>query len=175
MVTPKYQLGQKVWWARTEAVGKTRTCPDCLGTRCVTVVLADYQCFSIPCETCDHMGRFHGPQGYIKYREHVEYAEETEIRGVELTRDGITYRTSKSYLVIEDQVYSTAEEANEHAARLAKERTKEEENKVYQKQDNHKRWAWHVRYYRNQIKEAQETISRATAKLNYAKTKTKEN
>ena len=67
-----------------------------------------------------------------------------------------------------------SEKAKKHATQLAKKRTEEEENKVYRKEKDHKGWAWHVRYYRGQIKDAQKTIERATAKLNYAKTKVKE-
>ena len=174
MVTPKYQLGDKVWRARTTTIEKHKTCPDCLGSKCVTVVLADYQCFSIPCETCDHRGLWEGPLGYVKYDEHVDYVEEMEIQGIEITEKGVEYKTTKAYRVEEDQLYPSKDQAEAVAKTLAEERTKREESKVYRKEKDHKKWAWHVRYYRSQIKDAQKTIERATAKLNYAKTKTKE-
>ena len=171
---PKYQIGQKVWWAKSATVERSKVCPDCKGTKSVTVVLADYQCFSIPCETCDHKGCFYGPMGYVTYYEHDEEVKEINITGVEVDNGEIRYKTDESWYLYEKDLHDTAEKAKEHAVQLAKKRTEEEENKVYRREKDYKNWAWHVRYYRDQIKEAQKTIERATAKLNYAKTKAKE-
>lgn len=169
----KFAIGDKVYRASQDVFEKWDTCPDCGGTCALKVVMFDQTEHSIPCAGCS--AGYLGAQGVVRRMEHGPSIEGGEVTGVVMEQyRGLVYILSTGYHVQAEDVFATAEEAAARAEVKAEQFNKEERERVFKKKDNNRTWSWHVRYYRRQIREAKETIERATQLLDAAKQKAKE-
>ena len=165
----KYQMGDKVWYAKRRYVERTKTCPDCDGTRALTVIMGDESRVSIECVGCK--SGYEPPKGYIKYGEYVIDVCQVIIEGIEIKKDGVEYRHSERYSCPEDDLFVTKVLAEKRASDLAKQHNAEELEKVNKKEKPTHTWAWNATYHRREIKRAEKDLAYHTAKLTVAKVK----
>ena len=176
MITPKYQIGDKVWWATHDTEEKHTTCEDCLGSKYVKVIMGGGTEHSIQCENCKR--GWLGPVGYTVHHEGVYAVKERIIKGISIQDSVIEYQlylTSNSWNnAQESQLFTDKGQAEEHAKQLTIELNERNEKNKYKKTKEHKNWAYHVSYHRNCYKKAMKDAEYHQSMLNYAKTKTKE-
>ena len=103
---------------------------------------------------------------------------QTTICKVEIEPTSIRYGfdsfTGGYHIGSEKDLLLTKEQAEIRAKELAEEWNKEQLARIHQKEKNNRTWSWHVHYHRSQIRDAEKTIKRSTAKLNAAKEHVKE-
>ncbi len=172
-----YKIGDVVWAANRRRVEKSMVCPDCLGKKFLTVILGDDSRVTIDCASCDE-DLYSGPSGLIRYYQEEVQAEMITIEGLEEMAGKVEYKYKINgcccYVIKEQDVFPTKEEAQMRALKLAQEYEQSERDRINYKLKPAKNWAWHIRYYRDNIKRAQKEIEYTTLQLEAAKKHTKE-
>ena len=139
------------------------TCPDCGGTGRLRVLFHDDTMVSIECAGCS--AGYDPPTGRIKVYDRRASVMQVTITGVEV-RDGKTeWRTDRSYIVDEADLFETEEGALERAKVRAAEADQEERDRISQKEKPTRTWAWNAHYHRREIKEAERRIEHHKKKL----------
>jgi hypothetical protein len=178
MNKPKFNFGDYVFHAYLQSSTKWVPCISCSGKGYVTIIL-EGETFTIDCEDCKrgYEGSNGSRSGYV----YEPATREGPICGVEKQTSepwDFEYRISAGsnscWCLKEPDVFATKEEALARAEVLKQERDAEETERLLSKTKPDKSWVWNVRYYQRQIREAQETIERATLQLNAAKKHVKE-
>lgn len=175
MEKPKFQIGDEVWMARCEHTERHATCPDCGGTRFVTVI-ANGDTHTVPCAGCSR--GWESPSGVIPYWEYMPKADRHMVAGVTVRDGTYEYRLplggGSSWVPTQENVFATEEEAINRAKQMKVEMDDKEQERISKKKEEGRTWAWHVHYYRREIRDAQERIERATKMLSYAQSVAKE-
>lgn len=169
---PKYNIGDTVWFAHRKIVTDRVICPECFGKKILTVILGDNSKVEIDCMGC--ASRLENPRGYCEYYKQEITVKQIAISGFECNGIKTRYRFDSCYIVDEEDVFDTKEATEVRAKELAEQHNKEELDRIYRKEKNHKNWAWHVYYYRNQIRSALKDIEYAEKCLHIAKQKSKQ-
>jgi len=168
----KFNIGDKVWYARTGGTQKTVICPECFGKKFLTVILGDDSQVTIDCAGCA-MG-FEPPKGYVTYWEWGVDVKEVVIERLEIEKDKIEYGFLDCYRAESNRIFPTKEEAEKRALELAEEHNKEELARIHRKEKNNHTWAWNAYHHRDCIRRAENDLVYHKAKLDVAKIKAKE-
>ena len=170
MRTPRYQIGELVWHAKTKTRPVYLQCLECMGKKYLTVILGDDSRVTIECECCTR--GWMGAQGNHETYEHFEDVEAGNVSGVEIDGATFEYRIPSdgggSWCVQECDLFPDEESAKARAVEIAAERTARAAGLNCCKHNKDRRWAWHVKYYASEIKRARENIEHYKAALNYA-------
>lgn len=178
MEKPKFSFGDHVYFARVEYAPTYAPCVSCGGKGYVTI-LYEGETFTIDCEDCKHgyLGS-NGCRGAYVYTPDVV---EGIICGVEIDSfepHDFEYRMSineaTKWIMKERDVFLAKEEALVRARVLKEELDAEQAKKLAGKSKPDKSWVWHVRYYQQQIRDAEKTIAYASLQLDAAKKHVKE-
>lgn len=169
---PKFQIGDDVWFAKFENTEASIVCPDCGGTKHVTVEMFDGTRHTLNCEGCK-VG-FEGPRGRLKTWERKPVALPVRVSSVSIEADKIEYRVNGGWIADEDRLFLTKEEAMVRADEVAAEATREESERLQRKLKADRTWAWHVHYHRRAVRQAEKDLAYHTSKLNVARAKAKE-
>lgn len=175
-----YEIGDKIWTARTSKNNSYIKCPDCFGKKFLTVILGDDSQVTIECGEC--RDGYLGASGHIHTWQHTAEVDCSTISGIEaqLDEDGvelIDYRVggSRAYRrYTQWEVFDSEEEAKECAEKMVIEETVRELEHFKRKVKGDKNWAFSISYHRGRIRKAKKEIESATKQLDYAKTKAKE-
>jgi hypothetical protein len=178
MEKPKFSFGDHIYFARVECAPTYAPCVSCGGKGYVTIIY-EGETFTIDCEDCrqGYLGS-NGCRGAHVYTPDVVGGI---ICGVE--RDSFEpydfeYRMAidgvSRWIMKEHDVFWTKEDALARAQVLKEELDAEQARKLAGKSKPDKSWAWHVRYYQQQIKDAEKTIAYASLQLDAAKKHVKE-
>jgi hypothetical protein len=176
----KFKVGDFVYIARAATKETYVMCPDCLGSGVLQVILGDKSIVQIECSACE-LG-YHGSLGKILSYAYEATAERHALQGVE---EHVTPNESKTlyhyngtdtcyYMVSEENVFATGEEALLRAVDLKAEHDADEAKRLAYKTKPKKSWAWNVAYYRRGIREAEKEIARLRSKLAAAPKNVKE-
>lgn len=172
----KFTIGDTAYVARAGQEQVWITCPECLGSGRLRVILGDDSEVSIACECCSR--GYEGSPGRMQTYAFVARTEEVLITGIESSLHGMVLRTRYKFsgcsFEEEKNIFKTHDEALARATTLIEEHQTEETKRLKYKEKQHKTWAWHVRYWRSEIRRAQETIDRAKARLAIAPKNVKE-
>lgn len=172
-MNPKFNLGDKVFWATIDYTETYIECPDCGGTGRIRVIFHDDTIASIECEWCKK--GFNAPTGAILKYEYLPRVRSAVITGMELIAGRkIEYRTNTSHCILEGDLFTTESEAQARSQQLVAERDREELERLNRKEKNNRSWAWHASYHRSEIKKAKERIAYHESRLNVASLKAKE-
>ncbi len=163
----KYEIGQKVWWARYESSETSIECPDCAGAGHIRCTMGDGTEVTVDCQNC-HVGYEEFSRGRIRTYDRVPSAEKTTITGMDVTSTKTEYRVPSSYIVPEDRLFETEEAALEMAQILADEESRKEVKRIGRKEKDTKSWSWNATYHRKCIRRAQTDIEYHTRKLDVA-------
>lgn len=167
-----FNIGDQVWRATWDAEKTYVTCPDCGGTKHIRCILHDGSEVTIPCEGCS--SGYNPPSGMVHYYKGTARAEPGTVSGVrveavrgeqitEYVVEGVYTHHTKA-----EDVFATMQEALVRAEARVRENEAEELARISRKDKPTKTWAWHVHYYRKQIRDAEKNIHYYTAKLNAA-------
>ncbi len=167
----RFNIGDIIWHASCRGTDKWITCPDCFGTKTLKVILGDGTELVIPCAGC--ACGFDPPRGVVKTYDYGPRVEQVEITGVEMSATETKYRSS-GWIFKDDDVFATKEEAEARCVELVAQRVQEEADRLHLKEKDHRSWAWHVHYHRDEIRRKQKEIEMHTAKLNVALEHSKE-
>ena len=171
-MTPKYQIGEGVWFATFNSVEASVECPDCGGTGRLRVTFHDETMVSVECTRCQ-VG-YNPPTGRIQCYDRVGAIDYAVITGISVESDGIRYDMPGAYHMAETEVFRDPAEARIAADNLAREYDERERAAIANKEKDTRSWAWHARYHRDEIKEARRRIAYHEAKLAVAAIKAKE-
>lgn len=172
MKEPKFKIGDTLYIATFNSTDNYIICPDCGGTKTLRVILWDGTEYIIDCQGCS--AGYDPPIGYIRTYKRIPKVEVVTLSGMEINQNSpIEYRvrwSSYCYRTLkEDELFVLKEDAEAKAVVTAKELEEKELAEIEQKEKPTRSWAWHVHYHRKQIRDAEETIARATDQLNVAK------
>lgn len=166
-MTPTFNIGDIAYYA---SAGQERiwiTCPECLGSGRLRVILGDESEVSIACVCCER--GYEGSPGKIQtyaFRSNVQtvviIGVESEMRDDKLTT---RYKFQGCYTADEMNLYASRDMAASRAEQLVLEHQVEETKSLKYKEKQHKTWAWNVSYWRGIIRRAKEEIGRAEARL----------
>jgi hypothetical protein len=168
----KYQIGQQVWRASFDISESYVTCPDCAGSGIARVMLPDDTIVSIECEGCRR--GYYPPTGRISTHGRKPTARPTSITGLEMRGGKTEWQTVDSYRVDEEDLFDNEEDAFARATQIAAEHDRQERERINHKEKPLKSWAWHARYHKKCIQDAEKQIAWHTAKLAVARVKIKE-
>lgn len=159
-------IGDVVWIARLRHREFQLVCPDCLGTKAVTLLLENGERESLECKTC-YPGGYEPPRGFITKTQYQPAADKRSIEAMEVSAQKTTYRFFDWSC---NEVFETEQEAVTAAEALRKEREDEDHKRfVWKKEDARRSWSWECSYHRKQIESAEKQIAYAKAKLTVAK------
>lgn len=168
-----FKVGDNVWYAKMESIEKSVRCPECFGLKYLTIIFGDQSEATIDCAGCQ--SGYEPPKGFITYHAWEPRAWRVTISGMDIRNDKITYWFTEGYgSSIENVLFQNQEAAEIRALELAEEHNQKEIKKINKKDKDHRNWSWHAHYHRARIREAEKALVYHTAKLNVAKTKSKE-
>lgn len=176
-MTPKFQIGDSVFKAKYDRVETWVTCPDCLGSKTVRVILGDGTELTIECGGCDP-GGYMPSAGRIKQYVCGTVATPYVITGVKVTAACVEYDLNNfgqgSYCTAkEEQLFATSEEAFAWGEIEKIEHEAEENKRLMAKTKDGKSWAWNATYHRKCLKEAERQIEYHRTKIKICEAKVK--
>ena len=170
MKEAQFQIGDTAYYASIDSRQVWITCPECLGSGRLRVILGDNSEVSIACVCCER--GYEGSPGKIQTYKFMATVARVVIRGVETEmRDDkfhVTYKFNGGYLSEGERLFENPDDAQRRAEELAVEHENEQAERLRHKEKQTKTWAWNVSYWRGEIRRANETIKRCTARLNVA-------
>lgn len=172
MTLPKYNIGDEMWMLRTDTKEAYVECPDCCGEGRLRVIMGDETVVSIQCENCKR--GYERSSGKLVVWESKAAPIKVNIKGVELTDEGVRYTTTQSYWVEEGNLFDTEEKAFAASAAKAIENDEAEKKRKLQKHNHNRSWAWNASYHRKELKEAKRKTEYHTAQLAIASVKAKQ-
>lgn len=175
-MSPKYNVGDLVYWASCNHRIITNPCPVCYGNLKVTIILGNGDHVEIPCEYCKN--GWEGPTGVEKITQYGPDIKRIIIDGVntktDITGEKIEYRYN-NYIIYPDNVFDTEEEAKIKCSELINQHNQEElEQNEQIKKNKYKSYAWHVGYHMRNAKEAKKQMEYHEKMAKICKSKVKE-
>ena len=168
---PKFKLGDEVYFVYPESVERREVCPDCCGSKFVTITMGDGTQYTVDCEGCK--SGYDPPRGFITEWDHSYLSRKVVIGGMEITlektkyhvdvRSGGWWSADESDLFLDP--FDAQKEILVRNAQEAERITAAEKKKA----NPNKSWAWHVSYFRRELKRAHGEIERYTRLLNASK------
>lgn len=168
-MTPEFQIGDDVWIALFDTVEEYVPCPDCGGHRSLKVTTFDGAEYVIACDTC-RIG-YDPPTGRCRVWKRKPHVRAGVVIGVEQAGDRFKYRIQaddRSYYFEVGRVSYTSDGAKAAAKALAERTDREERARLLLKEKPERSWAWHVCYYRREIRDARARIAHAERSLGIA-------
>lgn len=173
-----FEIGQTVFMVEFGRKATYVTCPDCLGSKHVLVILGDKTEVTIECGACD-------PGGYEPSRRTIkQYSYESgyrthKITGIKVSTSGVEYELDRHgdgsyYTGKQDNVFATKEEVLA-AAEAQKIEQEDFENKTLMSKTKNKRsWKWNATYHRACIKRLEGELAYHKTKVSICSAKAKE-
>lgn len=171
-------VGDTVWYCEIGKQTKAITCPHCLGSGSLTVIMGDGTHYQVACEGCHHYGlpRDIGP-GQIKTYELSMKVIKDNISGMQIKGKKIEYHIGSPCcyrMFSEDQVFDTQEEAEIRGAILLAEEEVAEQLSLQEKKTSSRSWAWHVISMRKEVESLTKRLTEVNTRLQIAETKARE-
>lgn len=165
-MSTKYSIGDELWRATFDMEPAYVTCPDCGGTRFMTIKLFDGTEHTVDCRTCESV--YHGPQGTLKVYDRKPTATPLVVTQIEVERDGTKYNYCPEGDLFRDEAGALV-----RAQEMADQFSKDERDRILSREKDTKSWAWNATYHRRCIKDAQKSLEYHTAKLSVASARAK--
>lgn len=167
-MTTKYSIGDKLWRATFIPELTYVVCPDCGGTRFMTIVLFDDTKYFVDCRTCEH--GYEGSQGRLPVYDRAPCAKPVTVTSVAVEDSGVRYNS----FIDECDLFVGEHQALARAQEVADEATRVERERISMRHKDAKSWAWNATYHRGEIRKAQKSLEYHTSKLDVAKVRAKE-
>jgi len=164
-----FALDTEIWWT---GYGYTETwvqCPECAGTKAITLIQGNGQSVSVDCAACS-MG-YEPPTGMIKQITYQHKPERYTPRRVRVDGDEIWYSESGAfengyqsveakYLFASKEDCQTECDKLNHARNLVM-----KENAIHNLLDKRKKMAWSVHYWGRKLADTQKELETIRARL----------
>jgi hypothetical protein len=171
MNSPKFNLGDAVWFAATGQRERVERCPDCCGTRVLLVTMGDGTQHSIACSLC---GQGYEPStGVVNRMEFFAEPQQGFVQGVEQEDETYKYKLDSCWRKDESDLFTSREDALTRSQFLVAQNASEEAARFQRKTKDGRTWAWHVRWHRDQLKKAERDAVYHRSKLEVAKSHVK--
>jgi hypothetical protein len=160
-----FDIGDKVWVARWHKDKQWETCPHCLGSKYLTVIMGDKAEVTIECPCCTESDW--KSSGKVAVYDYTPNADEVVLDGYEVkTTKGKRETTYRSGCWGFDNVFATKEEALAFAlAKIEQERAEDKRRMEYNKEKAEKTWAQNAIYHIEAIKGFEKQIEYHKSKL----------
>jgi hypothetical protein len=171
---PKYNVGDQVWYCDKGLKEIHVTCPDCLGSGRLEVIMGDGTHVGIDCANCQHGAE---STGWVLDYEWAAQCRFGTISGMEIRGKKIEYHIGticQYYSRLENEVFATQEEVSVYAEITKAEYEIEQQHKIESKEQHAHSWAWNATYHRRQLADHRKQIEYHTRKLEVARKKAKE-
>jgi len=174
----RFKIGDRAFKANYGRHEKMVTCPDCLGSTKVRVILGDGTELAIDCGGCDP-GGYRGSTGAVKQYDYSTEARPYTVTSVKVSMDGVEYELNHFgggvYWTAKDgELFATVEEAMADGERQRAEREADENKRLMAKTKDAKSWAWNATYHRKCIKDHEKQIEYHKTKVQICAAKAKE-
>jgi hypothetical protein len=166
-MTPKFNLGEHVWYARIRWLSRQAQCPDCFGKRFLTVILGDDSQVTVECtgcrEGCDP------PRGTIQSHDFEIDPHFSSIKGIRKDiyegKPRLEYTMEDCSVLYEENMFETLEEARLRSEVLLAEHREAEKLRLLKKEKDTRSWAWNASYHRGCIRNAERDLAYHKSKL----------
>lgn len=172
MANTKFAIGDGCWRATWTSRQYPVTCPDCLGSGRLRVIMGDESVVSIECAGCQR--GYDAPTGTVLIYERKPRAEAGTVRGMEITGEKIEYIVNDGWRVLEADLFDNEQAALALATIRATEEDKRELDNIQQKEKPTHTWSWNAHYHRREIKDAERRLTYHRSKLEVAARKVRE-
>jgi hypothetical protein len=156
-----FKIGDKVFQASYGRQERWITCPDCLGSKRVKVILGDGTEVSIECGGC-YPGGYEPSRGAIRQYDFAVEVTERTVTGVCMHGTEVKYELDNhggSYYTGDDTtVFATVEEARAKGERDKAEHEEAENKRFLAKTKDHHSWAWNSTYHRRCAEKARKEM-----------------
>ncbi len=172
-----FALGETLWWTGYGGHEETITCPECVGTKAVTLTLGNGETYSLACACCGT--GWENPRGYLK-RNVREYKPTPFIaRRVDISSGNIRYRqedpSATCYRPVDVEDLFRDREACE--ARCAEKMvgflSQEEIDIKNRRSRSRKDLTWSVHYWSRMAKDLERELESVRNRLNVCKERKK--
>lgn len=172
-----FNIGDKVFKGNYSRLEKWITCPDCLGSKRVKMILGDASEVIIECGGCDP-GGYQPSIGLVRQYEYGIEVKSYIVTGVRQNTEKVEYELNCSdgscCIGYPKDTFSTEEEALA-AAEVGRKEAEAEENKRWlAKTKDHRSWKWNAAYHRRCIKDLERQLEFHRGKVQVCAAKAKE-
>ncbi len=163
-----FEIGQVVWKASATPAARQVQCPECKGTRALTLIQGDGTEVSLACARCG-VG-YDPPTGTVTQYDYAAEPEEFICQDVNIFLGKVTYGGCHV-----DRLYEDKEECRAACQKLNEEyKHKVEEQAVHQLASKRRDMAWSVHYWGGMVRRLKKDLARAEARLAVCKEKKQE-
>lgn len=164
-----FNIGDKAFMATYGRNEKFVTCPDCLGSKRVKVVLGDGTEILIECGGCDP-GGYQSSTGAIRQYDYSVDVVQRTVTGINTTANSIAYELDNFgncsyYTGTDETVFRTEEEAKAYGEKMKIDYEAEENKRLMAKTKDHRSWAWNATYHRACIKDLERQLAHHREKV----------
>lgn len=154
-----FSIGESVWRASATPVERWVTCPECDGTKAVTMTLGNGEKHSLNCACCT-LG-YDPPMGVVRTYDYDSTPERYICRDLELRDGAVRYGGVDAVYLYEDE-----EKCREHCNLLnAKHKEREEERALAVLSSKRRDMAWSVHYWRSEVHRMKKDLASVEARL----------
>ena len=164
-----FALAETIWHAGFESNESYVTCPECLGTKAVTLILANDESYSLDCACCGT--GFDGPRGVVKAGSHGRDPIPFTPHRVRVDGDEVMYSESgpdaNCYQSADAKdLFATVEECQARCEVLnAERRAHDEKQALNHRMSKRRDLAWSVHYWRSERARLVKDLERIEARL----------
>ena len=173
-----FSIGAKVFKANYARHERWITCPDCLGSKTVKMILGDGTEVIIECGGCDP-GGYQGSTGRIKQYDWAVNVKEMTVTGVCMKADSVSYELNGDgtsyYSTTDKDTFATPEEAHAYGDIARLEHEADENKRLLAKTKDERSWKWNATYHRRCIADHERQLAYHRAKVQVCAAKAKEN
>ena len=172
-----FALGEQLWWVGNGYREEEIPCPECAGTKALTLIRGNGEQVSLECNYCQ-LG-YDPPRGVVSRIYYDHRPTPFTPRRVRVDGDEITYSASEPdatcYSVVSARyLYPSQDECQARCDILNAERTKAEEERALAILASKRQGLAHsVHYWGNLVKDLKKKLEKATARLAVLKEKAK--
>ena len=170
-----FEIGEEVWWAGHGSRIEDVVCPECVGTRFITMTNGAGEVFKLDCAAC--RTGYETSRGTIQ-RTFYEHAPVRFVcRRVDISGREVRYSESSPsascYSMVEAKnLYRDLEECRKACERLNVERQKNlDETYINNLKSKRRDMAWSVHYWGGQVRKLRDELKRAEDRLDVCKAK----
>ena len=170
-----FAVGQELWWIGNGHRTETIVCPDCAGSRAITMILGNGDQVSLECRCCQ-LG-YDQPRGVVERTYFGHEPIRFIPKRVSCEGDRIYYSKSVGACsrVHSSELYATESECQQRCDELNNTATEAElVRSMHVRESKRRDMAWSASYWRGQVKDLEQKLERARARLAVCKVKNAE-
>ena len=170
-----FAIGESLWHAGYGSVERWQPCPDCAGSRVLTVTRGNGESFEVDCASCS-IG-FEGPRGVVCRTESARSPHLVTLGSVSVDGSGIRYFEGDypaGTVLNPDDLFRDKHECQKRCDELNPDANAEEERRIiHNLTHNREKMAWSVHYWGRKIKDLERDLEVARKRLRECKAKVK--